>query len=43
MPAGHTATIVAFTNILFEKGIPTPDQVARKVDDVTARFKADTP
>ena len=32
--------IVAFANILFEKGILTPDQVARKVEDVTARFKA---
>jgi hypothetical protein len=35
--------IVAFTNILFEKGILTPDQVARKVEDVTARFKATPP
>jgi hypothetical protein len=33
--------IVAFANILFQKGILTPDQVARKVDDVTARFAAD--
>jgi len=35
--------IVAFTNILFEKGILTPDQVARKVEDVTARLKATPP
>jgi hypothetical protein len=32
--------IVAFTNILFEKGILTPDQVARKVEEVTARLNA---
>jgi hypothetical protein len=32
--------IVAFTNILFEKGILTPDQVARKVEEVAARLNA---
>jgi Nitrile hydratase beta subunit len=32
--------IVAFANILFEKGLLTPEQVARKVDEVNARFGA---
>jgi hypothetical protein len=29
--------IVAFANILFEKSILTPDQLARKMDEVAAR------
>ena len=29
--------IVAFANILFEKSILTPDQLARKMDQVAAR------
>lgn len=29
--------IVAFANILFEKSIITPDQLARKMDEVAAR------
>lgn len=33
--------IAAFTHILFEKGILTPDQLARKMDEVEARFRAD--
>jgi Nitrile hydratase beta subunit len=32
--------IVAFANILFEKSILTPEQLARKMDEVAARFKA---
>jgi hypothetical protein len=31
--------IVAFANILFEKGILTPEQLARKMDEVSARCK----
>jgi Nitrile hydratase beta subunit len=34
--------IVAFTNILFEKGILTPEQVAQKMAEVSARFSPDT-
>ena len=30
--------IVAFANILFEKGILTPGDLARKMDEVSARF-----
>jgi Nitrile hydratase beta subunit len=30
--------IVAFANILFEKSIVTPDQLARKMDEVAARY-----
>jgi hypothetical protein len=30
--------IVAFSNILFEKGILTPDDVARKMGEVAARL-----
>lgn len=33
--------IVAFGNILFEKGILTPGDLARKMDEVSARFKQD--
>ena len=29
--------IVAFANILFQKGILTPEEVAKKVDEVAAR------
>jgi Nitrile hydratase beta subunit len=32
--------IVAFANILFEKGILTPDDVARKMEEVAARLGA---
>lgn len=32
--------IVAFANILFEKSILTPDQLARKMDEVSDRFKS---
>jgi hypothetical protein len=31
--------IVAFANILFEKSILTPDQLARKMDEVAARYR----
>jgi hypothetical protein len=31
--------IVAFANILFEKSILTPDQLARKMDAVAARYR----
>ena len=31
--------IVAFANILFEKSILTPDQLARKMDEVSTRFR----
>jgi Nitrile hydratase beta subunit, N-terminal len=31
--------IVAFANILFEKSILTPDQLARKMDEVGARYR----
>jgi hypothetical protein len=30
--------IVAFANILFQKGVLTPEQVARKMDEVEARY-----
>ena len=30
--------IVAFANILFEKGILTPDDIARKMEEVAGRF-----
>jgi hypothetical protein len=30
--------IVAFANILFQKGILTPEQLARKMDEVEARW-----
>ena len=30
--------IVAFANILFEKSVLTPDQLARKMDEVSTRF-----
>lgn len=33
--------IVAFANILFEKGILTPGELAKKMDEVSARFKPD--
>jgi hypothetical protein len=32
--------IVAFANILFEKGILTPEELAKKMDEVTARHQA---
>src|SRR6516165_6383581 len=32
--------IVAFANILFEKSILTPDQLARKMDEVSTRFSS---
>ena len=32
--------IVAFANILFEKSILTPDELARKMDEVSVRFKS---
>jgi len=32
--------IVAFANILFEKSILTPDQLARKMDEVSTRFNS---
>jgi Nitrile hydratase beta subunit len=32
--------IVAFANILFEKGILTPEALARKMDEVKARWAA---
>jgi hypothetical protein len=32
--------IVAFANILFEKGLLTPEELARKVDEVSMRFDA---
>ena len=31
--------IVAFANILFQKSILTPEQLARKMDEVSARLK----
>lgn len=33
--------IAAFANILFEKGILTPEALARKMDEVEARWPAD--
>jgi hypothetical protein len=33
--------IVAFTNILFQKGIVTPTELARKVEEVEARWSAE--
>ena len=30
--------IVAFANILFQKGVLTPSELARKMDEVTARW-----
>ncbi len=35
--------IVAFANILFEKSILTPDQLARKMDEVAARHPQSAP
>ena len=35
--------IVAFANILFQKGILTPGDVARKMDEVERRWSAETP
>jgi hypothetical protein len=35
--------IVAFANILFQKGILTPEAVARKMDEVAARHPANAP
>ena len=32
--------IVAFANILFQKGILTPEELARKMDEVAARWPA---
>ena len=32
--------IVAFANILFEKSILTPDQLERKMDEVSTRFRS---
>jgi len=31
--------IVAFANILFQKGILVPDELAKKMDEVEARHK----
>ena len=33
--------IVAFANILFQKGILTPSDLARKMDEVAARWPAE--
>jgi hypothetical protein len=33
--------IVAFANILFQKGVLTPGELARKMDEVEARWSAD--
>ena len=35
--------IAAFANILFEKGILTPGELARKMDELEARCAGDTP
>ena len=35
--------IAAFANILFQKRILAPSELARKMDEVAARFKADAP
>ena len=35
--------IVSFANILFEKSILTPDQLARKMDEVAARHPQSAP
>jgi Nitrile hydratase beta subunit len=35
--------VAAFANILFEKGILTPSEVARKMDEVLARWPAEDP
>lgn len=35
--------VAAFANILFEKGILTPSALARKMDEVSARWPADDP
>lgn len=32
--------IVAFAEILFQKGILTPEELARKMDEVATRFRA---
>jgi hypothetical protein len=34
--------IVAFTNILFQKGVLTPGELARKMDEVEARWSTST-
>ncbi len=34
--------IAAFVNILFQKGILTPSELARKMDEVTARWENDS-
>ncbi|HUO16112.1 MAG TPA: nitrile hydratase [Verrucomicrobiae bacterium] len=33
--------IVAFANILFQKAILTPDELARKMDEVSARYQSE--
>jgi hypothetical protein len=33
--------IAAFANVLFQKGILTPSELARKMDDVGARWERD--
>ena len=35
--------IAAFANILFQKGILTPTELARKMDEVAARYPAEAP
>lgn len=35
--------VAAFANILFEKGILTPSEVARKMDEVLAQWPAEDP
>jgi len=35
--------VAAFANILFEKGILTPSVLARKMDEVSARWSMDLP
>lgn len=35
--------IAVFANILFQKGILTPGELARKMDDVRTRFHAEAP
>ena len=41
-PLAHEHWIVAFANILFQKEIHTPGELAKKMDEVAARYSGET-
>jgi hypothetical protein len=41
-PLAHEHWIVAFANILFQKEILTPGELAKKMDEVAARYSGET-